>query len=142
MDSDLQRPIMLVDDNADDLVYLRRQLDGAGVRNPMVAFVSSEDALAYLESMRITTRLHPELCPCVLFLDLKMPQLSGMELLKFVRSQPEFNGLMIVVLTSSVSPDDREMAAELGADRYLIKFPLPEVLAEIIEGALALRARA
>src|SRR3954470_21284825 len=72
-----RRPIILVDDSPDDLVFLRRTLDKAEIRNPVIAFLRSEDALAHLRAAAAAAAEHPDLFPCVLFLDVKMPGNDG-----------------------------------------------------------------
>lgn len=66
------------------------------------------------------------------------PPVDGFELLKFARRprrHPELQRLVIVVLTASDSPRDKELAAEFGSDHYLVKFPLPQIIVEIVETA-------
>jgi len=133
--SGIQRPVILVDDSPDDLVFLRRRLDKAGVRNPVVTFVSSEDALAYLQAAAHTIKTHPDLAPCVMFTDVKMPRVNGFELLEFVRSHDELRDLKVVMISTSENPKDKALAAVLGATRYVVKFPTPAALAVIVEMA-------
>lgn len=129
------RPILLVDDCADDLVFIRRRLDKAGIRGPVLTFLSSEDALAHLQSLARAKRTAAELFPKVLFLDIKMPRIDGFEVLRRIRAEKAFSYLKVVMLSGSDEPRDRAQAERLGADYYLVKFPAAEDLARIVANA-------
>ncbi len=64
-----------------------------------------------------------------------MPKTDGFELLAWLRKQTDFEGLTIVVMSSSDHPADVERAQKLGADHYLLKYPGPERIAEVIAAA-------
>jgi CheY-like chemotaxis protein len=129
------RPVVVIDDEPDDLFFLRRLFDKGGVRNPVVTFLDSEDSMSFLSATLVISRKVPEFTPCVLFTDIKMPKLDGFELVKWIRKHRELDALTVVVMSSSDNPDDVELAQKLGADRYLLKYPSPETLAELIADA-------
>lgn len=129
------RPIIVIDDEPDDLFFVRRLIDKGGVPNPVVTFLDSEDVMTFLGAILVILRKVPEFSPCVLFTDLKMPKIDGFELLKWVRQQREFDQLTVVMMSSSDDPKDVELAKEYGADRYLLKYPGPDALAELIAEA-------
>jgi CheY-like chemotaxis protein len=135
------RPIIVIDDEPDDLFFVRRLLEKGGVKNPVVTFLDSDDVMTFLGAILVILRKVPEFTPCVLFTDLRMPKIDGFELLKWVRKQPEFDGLMVVMMSSSDNPEDVERAQKMGADRYLLKYPSPETLAELVADAPAIRQR-
>ena len=62
-----------------------------------------------------------------------MPKASGLEVLKWIRQQPHFKSLPVVMLTSSLADEDIAMARQLGADDYLLKVSHPSKLAEIVK---------
>jgi len=128
-------PVLVVDDDPNDVFFIRRHLDKAGVKNPVVTFIDSSDAQNYLQAASINGRQHPELLPCVMFLDIKMPKLTGFQLLQWVRDEPGLDPMITVMLSSSDEPIDRQRALELGAEMYLVKFPAPEVFAKAIADA-------
>jgi CheY-like chemotaxis protein len=134
-------PIIVIDDEPDDLFFIRRMLDKRGVKNPIVTFLDSDDVMTFLDSIRIILRKVPEFTPCVLFTDLKMPKIDGFELLKWVRHHREFDNLTVVMMSNSDNPEDVERAQKLGADRYLLKYPGPDALAELIAEASEARLR-
>jgi CheY-like chemotaxis protein len=136
------RPVVVIDDEPDDLFFLRRLFDKGGVKNPVVTFLDSEDSMSFLSATLVISRKVPEFTPCVLFTDIKMPKLDGFELVKWIRKHREFDQLTVVVMSSSDNPDDVELAQKLGADRYLLKYPSPETLAELIADAATGRSHA
>lgn len=135
------RPIIVIDDEPDDLFFIRRLIDKGGVKNPVVTFLDSDDVMTFLGAILTILRKVPEFTPCVLFTDLKMPKIDGFELLKWVRRQREFDGLTVVMMSSSDNPTDVERAQKAGADRYLLKYPGPDALAELIREASEARLR-
>lgn len=64
---------------------------------------------------------HAYPAPTLMLLDLKMPQASGFDVLRWARQQPALNHLTIVVMTGSKESDDVQRAYQLGADSYLVK---------------------
>jgi len=135
------RPVVVIDDEPDDLFFLRRLFDKGGVKNPVVTFLDSEDSMSFLSATLVILRKVPQFTPCVLFTDIKMPKLDGFELVKWIRRQREFDELTVVVMSSSDNPKDVALAQKLGADRYLLKYPSPETLAELIRDASAGRSQ-
>lgn len=131
----IYRPVIVIDDEPDDLFFIRRLFEKGGAKNPVVTFLDSEDAMSFLSAIRIVVSKVPEFTPCVLFTDIKMPKLDGFELLRWIRKQREFDPLTLVAMSSSDEEKDVELAQKLGADRYLIKYPSPETLAELIADA-------
>lgn len=120
-------PILIADDEADDVFILRRALQSAGVRHPIIGVEDGEQLLRFLESATFGG-----LIPAVLFLDLKMPGMTGHDALKEIRQHPSLNGLRVVIVTSSSLDCDRERAETLGADAFMTKFPTPAQLAALL----------
>lgn len=111
-------PVVVADDNPDDLFFFKRALKQAGCTSPVLAFEHGQDAVNGLGQM-----IESPACelPCFLFLDIKMPRLSGFEVLAWARRQPRFSTLPIVMLSGSQAADDVAKAKELGATDYLVK---------------------
>jgi CheY-like chemotaxis protein len=131
MENPLRCPVMIVDDEPDDVALIRLTLQKAGVVNPLLSFTDSAQALAFLREV-IQSPEAPLLTPCVMFLDVKMPRVHGFVLLKWARRQVALDAMRIVMLSGSDEPSDHARAAKLGADRYLVKFPTPAVMGEIV----------
>src|SRR4051812_41578669 len=133
----LLSPVLVVDDNPDDIFFLRRLLTKAEVTNPVIPFTDSAEALSFLRALEEG----PEgalLRPGVMFLDIKMPKIHGFVLLKWLRRQVGFDLMKIAVLSGSDEPRDRTRAEKLGADEYLVKFPDPRILAGVVASSRAL----
>lgn len=124
-------PIMIVDDSADDVALLQRQLKTVQVETTVLTYLDSAEALAFLRELEGAPEARL-LCPGLMFLDLQMPKVHGFVFLKWVRSQPWLDEMKLIVLSGSDKPEDRDRAMKLGADRYLVKFPPPEVFAELM----------
>jgi len=69
--------------------------------------------------------------PMIVFLDLKLPFKSGHEVLEWIRAQPQFAKLIVIVLTSSAEPVDLNRAYRAGANSYVVKPPTPAQLTEM-----------
>lgn len=113
--------ILLAEDDKNDVLLIERSFSKARIINPVVCVENGEQAVAYLkgEGAYADRRQHP--LPLLLLLDLKLPRLSGHEVLKWLRQEPLLKRLPVVVLTSSRQPEDINRAYELGANSYLVK---------------------
>ena len=112
---------LLIDDNEDDIALLRRAFLKSRVINPLHAVRSGAEAMAYLEgSGRYRNRLEFPL-PKIILLDIKMQVISGLEVLKWIREQPQLAGIRVIMLTSSDLIRDVNEAYRLGANSFLIK---------------------
>ena len=113
--------VLVVDDNSDDLLLLKLACKAASPCFQMRAADGGEAGIAYLESSRVGGT--PEVCPLpqLVLLDLKMPGMSGFDVLAWLRSQREFAHLPVAILTSSIHPEDRARAMEMGADHFFVK---------------------
>jgi len=113
--------ILLAEDNENDVVMLRRAARQAKFTNPVQVVEDGEEAIAYLLGDRkyADRRRYP--LPGLLLLDLKMPRRNGFEVLQWLREQPDFAQLQVIVLSSSDEISDINRAYELGANSFLVK---------------------
>ncbi len=130
-------PILIAEDDPDDAFLLRRTFVKAQVANPLVFVGDGDEAIRYLSGLERFSAHEEQPWPVVLFLDLKMPRRNGFELLEWLREQPPFGGLPVVVLTSSREPADVTRAYELGANAYLVKPSTPNDLLATVRGLVA-----
>ena len=112
------RPILLVEDNPMDLDLTFQALEGNGVANPIVACRDGEEALDYMEKHRSPDDLQ---VPILVLLDLRLPKIDGIEVLRQARSDPVWRQVPIVVMTTSRENSDIETAYGLGVNSYIVK---------------------
>lgn len=129
---------MIVEDDEDDMLLLARRLQEAGVRNKLIHFPNGGEAFMFLKHF-VAPEKSPDALPCLMFLDVNMPGLSGFDILVWARQQPELKDLKIVMLSGATEEWDAKIAAKLGADDYLIKFPEVNVLSEVVNQPRALQ---
>jgi CheY-like chemotaxis protein len=126
-----QSIILLVEDNEDDVFFMKRAFQHVGVHNPLHVVRNGEEAIDYLSGQRDFSDRERHPLPDLVFLDLKMPGLNGFDVLKWMREQSL--ELPVVVLTSSPEEIDRQQAFELGAECYLLKPPTKEMVLDCIK---------
>lgn len=130
--------LLLVEDNEDDVFIFKRAFRQAGIKNPVQVVQDGEEASDYLFGRgRFADRATYPL-PGMVFLDLKLPLRSGLEVLQALREDPALANLCVVVLTSSAEERDVTRAQELAAHAYLVKPPNATLLNEVLT---AVRAR-
>lgn len=120
-------PVLLVEDNDDDLFFFRRLIAKAGVSPSLAVATDGQQAVEHLKRSLAGGEV-----PRLMFLDLKLPLRGGFEVLQWVRTQPALAGMAVVVLSSSAEVRDIEQAYALGAQAYLVKYPEARVFQEII----------
>ena len=112
------RPIVLVlEDSEDDFYLLERAFRKLDACADLVHIADGAEIIRYLTEAKQTTQS----LPSVLFLDLKVPGVSGLEVLKWLRSDPVLKLLPVNILSSSSEPSDIQTAFELGANAFTVK---------------------
>lgn len=106
-------------------------LDKAGVDNPATYFRSGDEAIEYLQRRYLAAR-GETLSAGLMFLDVKMPRMSGFEVLAWVRAQSPLDHLVVVMLSTSDDEQDIASALQRGACTYLLKFPTALSLAALV----------
>lgn len=106
--------IMLVEDNPADVLLVRKALQEKGLNFELTCFDEGEKALKNLSQ---PGRLLPDL----ILLDLQLPKIQGIDMLRLIRNMPKFADVPVVILTSSESPGDKHRTELLGAARYIKK---------------------
>lgn len=109
-------PIVLVEDNPDDVLLMQRAFGKLNLLNPLEVIPDGEAAVAFLSESQAQDQV-----PALVLLDLKLPRRSGLEVLAWMRGEPRLRRCPVVVLTSSKEAPDVQAAYDLGANSYLIK---------------------
>jgi two-component system response regulator len=113
--------ILLVEDNDDDIVLTQRAFRKANIANPVVIARDGAEALDYLFGTGAHAGRDPADAPAVILLDLKLPKVDGLEVLRRLRADPRTRLVRTVVLTSSREEQDLIRSYELGACSYIRK---------------------
>lgn len=114
------RPILLVEDNPNDIELTLIALEKSRLANPVVSVRDGAEALDYLRREGDwTTRVDEN--PAVILLDKKLPKVDGHEVLKTVRSDERLKRIPVVMLTSSREEKDLLRSYDLGVNAYVVK---------------------
>ncbi len=116
-----EKIILLVEDNPDDMALTLRALKKNNIANRVVVTRDGEEALEYLTASGRYAGRSPSDLPEVILLDLKLPKVSGLEVLRAIRDNPQTRLLPVVVLTSSSEEQDVLASYGLGANSYIRK---------------------
>lgn len=109
-------PILLVEDNPMDVDLTRRAFIRHNLANPLEVARDGQEALDFIAKWTAG-----EPVPTVILLDLKLPKISGLEVLRVIRAHPNFGTVPVVILTSSAEDHDIQEAYSLGANSYIVK---------------------
>jgi CheY-like chemotaxis protein len=118
---DEQFPIIIAEDDENDAVFVERALRKVGFTNPFHFCRDGTEVLDYLRGIGPFQNRRTFPFPRILITDLKMPKMSGMEVLKWLHSHPECNVIPKIVLTASRQDSDIQEAYKWGANSYLVK---------------------
>jgi DNA-binding response OmpR family regulator len=136
--SDAGKPpqILIVEDSDPDVFLVEEALRSQGLHPRLQRCQDGEEAIHVLSQIDVK-RL-----PDIIIIDLNLPKVPGLEILKHIRSLKQFDSVAVLILTSSQSTTDRALAKKFGADAYISKPPtLPEFLSTVGTGIRALLER-
>ena len=114
-------PILLAEDEQNDVFLIKRAFQKAQLLNPIRVVSDGQEAISYLRGDGDYADRARFPLPTLVLLDLKMPRMGGFDVISWVRQQPGLKRLPLVVLTSSRDGPDINRAYELGANTYLVK---------------------
>ncbi len=115
--------ILLIEDDADDVELLRDALNNSNIQHTMQVINNGGAASVFLK----TNTAFPD----IIVMDLNIPKVHGMDVLREVRASSLYNNIPVIILTTSSSPEDRKKALELGANDFLIKPTTSQGLYEV-----------
>jgi len=114
-------PVLLAEDNPDDVLLVRLGFRKAGCGIPIFVVNDGEQAIQYLKGQGKYADRAKFPIPGILLLDLKLARLNGFDVLTWIRQRPEWKCLPVIVLTKSHFGKDIEQAYDLGANSFLSK---------------------
>jgi two-component system chemotaxis response regulator CheY len=124
--------VLIVEDSSAMRAFVRATLESEKLAKSVV------EAASGFEALRVLPRTTFELA----LVDINMPDIHGLEVIKLIRSSPQHRGVPVIVISSEASPRDRERGLALGADTWLAKPFTPAQLVECVTKVAALRAGA
>lgn len=116
-----EKVILLVEDNADDEALTKRAFKKNNVMNRLVVARDGVEALDYLFGSGAHAGRDLNVMPTVILLDLKLPKVDGLEVLRRLRADPRTRLLPVVVLTSSKEEQDLAQSYSIGINSYIRK---------------------
>lgn len=127
------RPVLYAEDGEDDVFLMTRAFARTGITNPLTVVGNGQEAIDYLTGAGAYSDRQKHPLPCLMLLDLNLPQKSGLDVLKRIRSEPAVATLPVIVLTSSLQDTDIHRAYLQGANAYLVKPNKQEELTRMLE---------
>lgn len=112
--------ILIAEDDAGHARLIEKNLTRAGLHNPIERFENGQDILDYLLRSS-AARQRPNDTPFLLLLDIRMPKVDGVEVLRQVKQHPELRKIPVIMLTTTDDPREIERCHELGCSHYLVK---------------------
>jgi len=116
MMSDGQNPLLIVENRFADLDLAKRVFGRRRLFNPIQEARDGEQAIAYIERWEAGERP-----PVLILLDLGLPKVSGLEVLRRLKSHPQISTIPVVVFTTSADDTDIQEAYRLGCNSYIVK---------------------
>jgi CheY-like chemotaxis protein len=115
------RVILLVEDNADDEELTRLAFEESNIANRLVVVRDGADALEFVFATGAWADRSPDDDPCMVLLDLKLPKIGGLEVLRRLREDERTRHIPVIILTSSVEEQDLVTGYDLGCNSYIRK---------------------
>jgi len=116
-----QKTILLVEDNPNDIDLTRRAFEKCRIYNDLVVKEDGREALDYLFGPDGQSGAANDVLPMLVMLDLKLPRIDGLEVLRKIRQDMRTHRMPVVILTSSKEEEDVAASYDLGANSYIRK---------------------
>lgn len=113
--------LLLVEDEPHSVFFFGHIAKKLEITNPLRVAKDGQEALDYLNGVGAFADRRQNPLPGLVLLDLKMPRLTGFDVLRQVRANPDLQTLVVIILTASASDEDITNAYALGANAYLVK---------------------
>jgi CheY-like chemotaxis protein len=112
---------LYVEDEENDVILMRLAFERAGLGAGLHVLASGPAAIEYLSGSGVYADRTEHPVPELILLDLSLPALTGMEVLRWIRAQPSYRETPVVIFSSSCREQDRQIARQLGANDFLEK---------------------
>src|SRR5687767_8215633 len=116
----MNQTILLVEDDPNDVFFMQRAMRHAGILDPLQMASDGREAIHYLAGTGPLVDRAKFPLPTLVLLDLKLPHVMGLDVLKWMRAQPELRHIIVLVFTSSQLSPDVSKAYFFGANSYLV----------------------
>ncbi len=112
--------ILIAEDDDGHAELIQRNLARAGIHNPIIRFRDGEEVLAYLQRRRPGARPMPGTA-YLLLLDIRMPKIDGIEVLRQIKADPDLRRIPVIMVTTTDDPREVDKCHELGCSTYITK---------------------
>jgi CheY-like chemotaxis protein len=113
--------VLLVEDDINDIFLVKRAFKMAHLENPLQVVTDGEEAMHYLSGHGKYEDRHVYPVPKLIVMDIKMPRMSGFDVLEWIKHDGKLRRIPVVIVSSSDRPEDIDRAYELGANAYMVK---------------------
>ena len=120
--------IIMADDNGNDVSLVAYALRDAGLKNSVQWIKDGNTLMHHLQQAQVQGQM-----PLLIVIDWNMPGTDTIEILKWIRSQPDYLNVLIAVLTGSENPVQKKLAYEAGANWHIVKSAAFDELTELIK---------
>lgn len=126
------RPLLIIEDEENDVFFLKRAITKSGIKNPVQVVSDGQQAMDYLKGAGPYADRSVYPTPIAIFLDLKLPCVPGLDILRWLRTASTLPFTPVIVMTSSTLASDVREAYAAGANSFIVKPPDPEKLVEVM----------
>lgn len=120
------RPILIIEDNHDDYETVVRIFERIGVKNPVYRIVMGLDYSDYLNRRMSHQKRANEPLPALILLDLRLPAIDGLSILRDLKGNPQFRSIPVVIFSTAEDPREIAECYEAGANAYMVKHIDPD----------------
>ena len=113
--------VLMAEDEAHDIVATKRAWQKSHILNPLYIVKDGEECLEFLHQREKYRKAETAPRPGILLLDIKMPKMDGLSVLKHIREDDDLHRLPVIMLTSSKAEEDRLKSYDLGVNAYIVK---------------------
>lgn len=124
-------PVVMADDDADDFFLMQSTLEEQHVTNPLHHVASARQLFEFLVHRNDTPPTHRHL-PGLIFLDINMPGMNGLEILEKLKTDADFRAIPVVVFSTVSNPETVRRAYQLGANSFITKPNSMQGMAEVV----------